>query len=115
MLRILLVEDSRDDADLVRFALEDAGLAFELLRVGDEAALRDAVASFAPDAAVSDLNLPGYSGLAALALLRELRPDMPLVLMTGGGVDAVPPVAATVLDKSDLARLPALLQGHARA
>ena len=115
MLRILLVEDSRDDADLVRFALEDAGLDFELLRVGDEAALREAVASFRPDAAISDLNLPGYSGLAALALLRELRPGMPLVLMTGGAVDCVPPVAATVLDKSDLARLPALLQGHAPA
>ncbi len=115
MLRILLVEDSRDDADLVRFALEDAGLDFELLRVGDEAALREAVASFAPDAAISDLNLPGYSGLAALALLGELRPGMPLVLVTGGEVDCVPPLAATVLDKSELARLPALLQGRAPA
>jgi hypothetical protein len=77
VLRILLVEDNRDDADLVRFALEDAGLVFELLRVGDEAALREAVASFAPDAAACDLNLPGYSGLAALVNWIAFRRSLP--------------------------------------
>lgn len=113
MLRILLVEDSRDDAELVRFALEDAGLAFELRQVRSEAELRAAVEAFEPHAAVSDLNLPGYSGLEALTLLRALRPDIPLVLLTGAETDCLPEVPATVLGKSDLSNLHALLRGGA--
>jgi CheY-like chemotaxis protein len=117
MLRILLVEDSRDDADLVRFALEDAGLAFELHRVCDEAGLRAAVADCAPDAAVSDLNLPGYSGVLALQLLHALCPGIPLVLMTGADPELLAPLPdlpAVVLDKAELDRLPALLGAAAR-
>lgn len=113
MLRILLVEDSRDDADLVRFALEDAGLAFELRRVQDEAQLRAAVEAFDPHAAVSDLNLPGYCGLRALTLLHALRPGIPLVLLTGADPELAPGLPAAVLGKSDLSGLHALLRGSA--
>lgn len=113
MLRILLVEDSRDDADLVRFALEEAGLAFELRQVRSEAELRAAVEAFEPHAAVSDLNLPGYCGARALVLLHALRPAIPLVLLTGADPELVPPVPAAVLGKSDLSGLHALLRGAA--
>ena len=53
MHRILLVEDSRDDADLFGFALDDAGLAYELRVVGSERELRDALAAFAPTVVIS--------------------------------------------------------------
>jgi CheY-like chemotaxis protein len=111
VLRVLLVEDSADDADLLRFQLEDAGLRFELHRVSDERGLREAVGSFAPTVAMSDLNLPGYSGLDALELLHRLRPGLPLLLVTGDDEAVAPRVPATVLNKSELHRLPALLAG----
>ena len=115
MLRILLVEDSADDVDLLRFALEDAGVPHELRRVASEAALRPALEDFEPDVAVSDRFLPGYCGLRALALLHELRPRLPLVLLSGVECDAVLPPTATMFQKSELPRLSALLSNlHAR-
>ena len=109
MLRILLIEDSADDVELLRFALEEAGLRHELLQVASEAALRAALERFEPDVAVSDMYLPGYSGVAALALLHELRPRLPLVLFSGTDCEDALPPTATVLQKSDMPRLSALL------
>ena len=108
-LRILLVEDCTDDADLLRFQLEDAGLSFELRCASSERTLRDTLDAFQPTVAVSDLNLPGYSGLAALALLHERQPELPLVLLSGADEAPSPGVPAVVLGKSELHRLPALL------
>ena len=109
MLHILLIEDCTDDADLLRFQLEDAGLSFDMRCASSERTLRDILDTFTPTVAVSDLNLPGYSGLAALALLHERLPALPLVLLTGADDAPVPLVPATVLGKSELHRLPALL------
>ena len=111
MLRILLVEDSADDADLVCFQLEEAGLAFELRRAWDARSIRDALAGFEPTVALSDLNLPGYSGLDALALLHALRPRLPLVLLSGAVDVEVPDLPVSVLGKDELRCLPALLAG----
>ena len=109
MHRILLVEDSRDDADLFGFALDDAGLAYVLCVVGSERELREALASFAPTVVVSDLNLPGYSGFAALELAHAVDACLPLILLTG--LDDVDPLQLPVrmVSKSELARVPALI------
>jgi len=109
VLRILLVEDSADDAALLRLELEDAGLRFDLRQVASEEALLQALETFEPDVAVSDMNLPGYCGLDALALLHQRYPAIPLVLFTGAGCEADLPPTATVLEKSELPRLAALL------
>ena len=108
-LRILLIADSADDADLLRFQLEDAGLSFDMHCVSNERMLLEALETFTPNVAVSDLNLPGYSGLSALALLHGRWPGLPLVLLTGADDTPVPQIPMTVLGKSDLHRLPALL------
>lgn len=110
-LRILLVEDCVDDADLLRFQLEDAGLSFEMRCASSERMLLDALETFTPTVAVSDLNLPGYSGLSALALLHARWPDLPLVLLTGADDAPMPEVPTMVLGKTELHRLPALLAG----
>ena len=109
MHRILLVEDSRDDADLFGFALDDAGLEYVCHVVRTERELREALAGFAPTVVVSDLNLPGYSGFAALDLAHAVDPRLPLILLTG--LDDVDPLQLPVhmVCKSDLARVPALI------
>lgn len=109
-LRVLLVEDCDDDAELLRCELEEAGLVFELLRVCTEAQLQQALAEFAPSLVVSDLNLPGYSGLSALRLVHACQPALPLVLMSGHMLEAEElTVPATVLAKSEQGALAALL------
>ena len=70
-MRILLLEDSPDDADLLGLELAAAGLAFELHRVVGEAEFAAALQAFAPDIVVSDGNVPGFSYREAMALVRE--------------------------------------------
>ena len=82
-LRLLLVEDSPDDAALVRQALHLAGLTLVLRQVASAAAMAAALAEERWDLVVSDYNLPGFSGTDALRLLREHSPDTPFIVVSG--------------------------------
>lgn len=109
MLRILLVEDSPTDAELLALALEDGGLSFELQVAPTLARLRESLQMFVPDVAVSDMNLPGFDGLTALSLVRRERPSIPLVLLTGVDTgDPVPP-DIRVIEKTRLPQLVTML------
>ena len=82
-LRVLIVDDSRDDAELTELALRDAGMAIDVRLVHGEAGLREALEAFAPQIVLSDVNLPGFSGAEALQITRALRPGVPVVFLTG--------------------------------
>jgi DNA-binding response OmpR family regulator len=81
-LTVLLVEDERDIADLVRYHVEKAGMRF-LHAADGGTALRLARAE-APDVALLDLMLPGLDGLE---VCRQLRRDaatrrLPIIMLT---------------------------------
>ena len=82
-LRILLLEDSPVDAELNARAMRKAGLAFESLRVQNEAGYLDALESFRPDLILADYHLPGFDGRRALALIRQRTADLPFIFVTG--------------------------------
>ncbi|WP_233198833.1 MULTISPECIES: response regulator [Luteimonas] len=111
--RVLIVDDSRDDAELTELALRDAGLHIECQRVHGEAGLTAALRDFVPEIVLSDINLPGYSGAEALALTRAVLPAVPLVFLTGtlDTLDDALPVAEGLVLKDDLdAELPPLVR-----
>lgn len=109
-LRVLVIDDSADDVELMRFALEDGGLAVEYLRVFTEVALREALAGFAASVVLSDLNIPGFSGERALEVVREAAPGLPFVFVTGWlGETSTLESADGQVQKDQLDRLPALL------
>jgi len=83
MLRLLLLEDSADDADLLAIELAGAGLDVELERVATRDTYAAALAGFAPDVVVSDYDLPGFSGGEALAMARTHDPALPFVVLSG--------------------------------
>ena len=88
-VRILCVEDSDSDFELLQFALRAAGLAHTAIRVEDETGMRGALASGNWDAVISDHNLPSFSSAAALRVLREQEPDTPFLIVSGAiGEDA---------------------------
>ena len=88
-VRILCVEDSDSDFELLQFALRAAGLAHTAIRVEDEAGMRGALAGGNWDAVISDHNLPSFSSAAALRVLREQEPDTPFLIVSGAiGEDA---------------------------
>ena len=114
-LRVLLVEDSEDDARLVMRALEQGGFALTALQVQDAGALKAALAQ--PwDVVLSDYSMLGFSGMDALILCRQLQGDVPFILLSGmiGEATAVAVMKAGANDyvmKHNLARLaPALLR-----
>ena len=105
--RVLLVDDSPDDAELAEYALRKAGLDVECRRACTAAGVDQALREFAPHAVVSDLNLPGYSGLDALAQVRAHDPGVPVLILTGAvAPDEDPPEAEALLLKDDLDALP---------
>ncbi len=65
---ILVVEDNRQNFELVEFLLSDAGMSVRWAR--DAAELRQQVADRLPDLVLMDIQLPGVDGLA---LVEELR------------------------------------------
>lgn len=110
-LRVLIVDDSPDDAELVMIELREHGIAAEFRREYREDRLRALLDGFVPQLVLCDVNLPGFSGRAAHALLRERAPDARFVFLTGAldPRQPLPPADAVVL-KHELAKLPALVR-----
>ena len=82
-MRVLIVEDNADDAELMTRELQRAGLAFTSQHVQNEAALRDALRSFMPDVVLSDHALPQFTALEALRVVRAEAADTPVIIVTG--------------------------------
>ena len=109
--RVLLVDDSSDDAELARIELHGAGIAADCRHVDSEASLIAALADFSPHLVLSDLNMPGFSGEHAFAIVRERAPVARFVFLTGAlGDDTTLPPADAVLLKHDLHALPGLVR-----
>src|SRR6266850_3331735 len=124
-LRILLAEDVANDAELVLAELKYGGLHADHRVVDGEKSFVDALREFAPDVILSDFSMPGFSGMAALALAREICPDTPFIFVSGtigeeSAVDALKSGATDYLLKNNLVRLSsaverALREGKERA
>ncbi len=92
-LRILIVEDTPHDAELVVLHLRREGFEPDWVRVDTEA---DYLAALDPafDVILSDFNLPAFGPIRALELLHERGLDIPLIVVSGSiGED----VAVTLL------------------
>ncbi len=102
-LRVLVV----DDDDLLQLSLctllETLGHAPEAVASGEAALARlEAGASF--DLVILDLNMPGLGGAGTLPLLRQLRPELPVVLATGRATQQAANLAAATVAVSILAK-----------
>jgi PAS domain S-box-containing protein len=111
-LRILLVEDSEADAELIADELARAGYAPEVRCVASRGAAERALAE-RWDVAVSDYSVPGFGALPFLALLKERGLDLPTIVASGSVgeeelVEAMRAGAHDYVFKTNLARL-----GHA--
>jgi signal transduction histidine kinase len=113
-IRVLHLEDSELDHELMLAHLVRGKLAVQARRIDSEAEYLRALAENW-DVIVSDYNLPGFSGLVALELLKVSGRDIPFILVSGEigeetAVEAMRNGASDYLLKNHLARLvPALL------
>src|ERR1700720_1791820 len=87
--RLLLLEDSPADAELLRRALAREWPECEVVRVVDEAAFKNALQEGGIDLVLSDYFIPGFDGPSALGLVRQRWPDMPFLFVSGAIGDEV--------------------------
>ncbi|MCW5610908.1 MAG: response regulator [Rubrivivax sp.] len=108
-IRLLHLEDSEPDHALAMAYLQRAGLTLDARRIETRGEFEGAIGE--PwDVVLSDYHLPGFTGLDALALLRERGAALPFILVSGQigedtAVEAMRNGAADYLLKNNLARL----------
>jgi diguanylate cyclase len=109
-LRILIVEDSEADTELLLRELQRGGYAPEFERVETPAGLNSALARQSWDLIVSDNAMPHFDGLHALKLTQETGLDIPFIIVSGSigedvAVAAMKAGAHDYLMKGNTARL----------
>ena len=82
-LRVLLLEDNAADAALISHELERSGMRILLAQVDSAESFTAALKSFVPDVVLSDHSLAQFDSCAALEVLREVRPTVPFIIVTG--------------------------------
>lgn len=110
MLRVLMVEDSADDAELILHELRRDDYALQAERVDTAEAMRRALDGQAWDIVISDYAMPRFSGLDALRIVQEKGLDIPFIIVTGAigedmAVAAIKAGAQDYLMKDRMSRL----------
>jgi diguanylate cyclase (GGDEF)-like protein/PAS domain S-box-containing protein len=82
-IKVLLVEDRPEDAELLTREMKSRGLRVTSRRVETSAEFAEALESFAPDLILSDYTLPGFHGTEALEIAARERPDTPFIFVSG--------------------------------
>jgi PAS domain S-box-containing protein len=114
-LKILLVEDVDADAELILRELERTQVQFDARRVETRERFLEQLGAYEPDIILADYSLPQFSALEALRLLRQLKSDIPLILVTGShseevAVECMQEGAEDYILKASLRRLPSAVE-----
>ena len=110
VLKVLLVEDSPADAEIILRALKPLARRLEHERVVDEDGLRRALGEFSPHIVLSDYSMPGFGGQDALRVVTAVSPDIPFIFVSGTigedvAIDALQRGASDYVLKENLRRL----------
>ncbi|HLO13926.1 MAG TPA: response regulator [Anaerolineales bacterium] len=110
LLRVLVVEDSKEDTELILREIQRGGYTVEFERVETKSAMEEALANRSWDVILSDYSMPRFSAMAALATLMSTGLDIPFLVISGvigeeTAVSALKAGAHDFLVKGKLARL----------
>ena len=113
-LQILCLEDNAEDAIIIRELLSAEGLIFQFDHVLSESDFTGRLKSLKYDIVLSDYNLPGFSGIAALLLSKKICPDVPFICISGTigedlAVELMHLGASDYILKDRLFRLPSVI------
>jgi len=82
-LKILLLEDSTTDAEMVQRVLTKSKMNCEFRLAIDKKSFLHSIEEFSPDVVLSDHSLPQFSSNEALDIIRQKLPQSPFILVTG--------------------------------
>ncbi len=119
-IRVVMVEDSPTDVELVLRQVRREGLDVVNRVVCEEHSFRAALTEFAPNLILSDFSLPQFDGLAALRIARDVAPDVPFIFVSGTigeerAINALKNGAFDYVLKDNLRRLGPAIRGALRA
>ncbi len=108
--RVLMLEDSTTDAELIKRELEKSNFSMMINRVVTKEKFSEALQGFNPDLILSDYNLPSFDGLSALAIAKETTPFVPFIFVSGAigedrAIEALKNGATDYVLKDRLSRL----------
>jgi len=114
-LRILFLEDSPTDVELIKRDLRRAGLNFTPTLATNRQEFVDQLETFNPDVILSDHSLPQFDSISALRIAKETHPHVPFVLVTGSvseefAVACIKNGAEDYVLKDNLIRLPSIIE-----
>jgi two-component system, NarL family, sensor histidine kinase UhpB len=109
-LKTLLIEDSDHDAKVILASLAAGGFSVDHLRVQTAEELREALLSTDWELVLSDFNLPRFSAIEALTMIRESPVRAPMIVVTGtigeeAAVSVIKAGATDMVMKQGLKRL----------
>src|SRR5690349_15080028 len=87
--RLLLLEDDPTDALVLRRRLSAQRFDCELIRTSEKESFVEALNEGGYDLILSDYFIPGFDGLAALAMARERCPEIPFIFISGAIGDEI--------------------------
>jgi phosphoserine phosphatase RsbU/P len=115
-LRILHLEDDPGDAELVQSVLTREIVDYDIQVVARRGEFIAALEGGGFDLVLADYALPGFDGMSALAIVRELFPDLPFVFVSGtlgedSAIESLKSGATDYVLKNRLSRLvPAVMR-----
>jgi two-component system, NarL family, sensor histidine kinase UhpB len=109
-IKVLLVEDSEDDALLIERNIRSGGLTPSVERVDTRKTMIEALGRKQWDIIICDHNMPEFSVPEAQEIVRELEMDIPFIIVSGTidmdlAVEAMKAGARDFVEKGNLARL----------
>jgi len=109
-VRVLILEDTPSDAELMKRMLTKEGLDFAPLRVQDRDSFRKALENWNPDIILADYALPSFDGKEALELALQLTPHVPFLFVSRAmgeerAIDSLRRGATDYVLKNHLSRL----------
>jgi|SRR5450432_511131 len=116
-IKILILEDNENDADLLQRELKKSGLSFTSQIVQAREEYENALENFTPDIILSDYSLPAFDAITAFRIKQHKSPYIPFIIVSGiiGEENAVDLIKKGVTDYASKDKLFTLSQKIIRA
>lgn len=114
IINILMVEDSKDDAELIVLELKKSDLNFRWNRVQTEKELRKELDSNNYDLVISDYMMPDLLGIDVVRIVTRFYPELPIIIVSGQigeeqAIETLKSGASDYLMKGNIIRLPSAI------